>query len=268
VLVWGAVAWGVVVAGLAVWAVGHGAATVPEQRTAGQALPAFRAAVGQLFAAAAGPGRAVVLGGLQVETGCRVTPVRHGVALSRDVTVYVRAGDQRGDIEAIAGALPAGYKTKVTPSQGGTHFSLHADAGNFIGIDMDADVGDSALTIEVSSGCRPVGDAGVDRGDPRLGAAPAALQAVLTLLGAPDAAAPGGGVTVQAVDCPGGGAAGTYSVGGISAPKDWRKRLGVVASGTAVVRADPTRWAYRAGDDSVVVVSDGNGLRVSVSSHC
>lgn len=286
-LVWGAVAWGVLVVGLAVWAVGHGAPTVPEQRTAGQALPAFRAAVGNLFAAAAGPGRAVVLGGLQVESGCRVTPVRHGVALTRDVTVYVRAGEQRGDVEAIAAALRASYQARVTPSRGGTRFGLHADAGDFIGIDMEADVGDAALTMQVSSGCRPVGDAGVDRADPRPGAAPGAFEAVLTLLGAPDAAAgadasagapsggPGGapsggpgGVTVQGVACPAGGAAGTYSVGGIKAPGDWRKRLGVLASGAAVVRADPTRWAYRAGEDSVVVVSDGTGLRVSVTSSC
>jgi hypothetical protein len=274
-LVWVVAAWGVVVAGLAVWAVGHGAPTVPEQRTVGEALPPFRAAVGNLFAASAGPGRAVVLGALQVESGCRVTPVRHGVALSRDVTVYVRAGDQRADIEAIAAALPAAYRAQVTASQGGTHFRLHADAGNFIGIDLDADIGDAALTVEVSSGCRPVGDHGVDRSDPRLGPAPAALRAVLTLLRAPDAAGgpaasggTAGGDAAHGVVCPAGGVAGTYSAGAITAPADWRKRLGAVASGTAVVRSDPTRWAYRSGDDSVVVVSDGTGLRVSVSSSC
>jgi hypothetical protein len=304
VLVWVVVAWGVVVAGLAVWAVGHGPATVPEQRTIGQALPAFRAAVGNVFAASTGPGRAVVLGGLQVQSACRVTPVRHGVAVTRDVTVYVRAGEQRADIGAIAAALPGGYRTQVTTSRGGTQFTLHADAGNFIAIDLDADVGDSALTVQVSSGCRPIGDAGVDRADPGVGPAPAALQAVLTLLGASDApaipggvpsgapgvgpsgapdgapsgapggapsGAPGGaqgGVAIQGVDCPRGGTAGTWSVGGVKVPGDWRKRLGAVASGSAVVRSDPTRWAYRSGDDSVVVVSDGTGLRVSVSSSC
>jgi len=295
VLLWGAVAWGVVVAGLAVWAVGHDPATVPEQRTIGESLPTFRAAVGEVYAAAGGPGRAVVLGGLQVQSGCRVTPVRHGVALSRDVTVYVRAGEQHGDIDAIAGALPAGYKTQVTSGRGGTQFALHADAGNFIGVDLDADVGDAALTVRVSSGCRPVGDAGVDRADPGVGAAaPGALQVVLTLLGAPGAASAGGvssdgpggipsenpgggpggassrtgGVTTQAVSCPRGGTAGTWSVGGLKAPPDWRKRLASVASGSAVVRSDPTRWAYRAGGDSVVVVDDGTGLRVSVSTAC
>jgi hypothetical protein len=268
VLLWVVVAWGVVVAGLAAWGVWHEPATVPEQRTVEQALPAFRAAVGNLFAAAGGPGRAVVLGGLQVESGCRVTPVRHGVALTRDVTVYVRAGEQRADIEAIAAGLPGGYKTQVTAGRGGTQFALHADAGSFIAVDLQADVGDSALTVEVSSGCRPVGGDGVDRADPGVGPAPAALQAVLTLFGVPGRASAPGGVTVQGVGCPRGGTAGTWSVGGVKAPGDWRKRLGAVASGSAVVRSDPTRWAYRTGDDSVVVVSDGTGLRVSVSSSC
>jgi hypothetical protein len=264
VLVAVVVVWGVVVAGLAAWAIGHEPATVPEQRTIGQALPAFRAAVGSVFAAAGGPGRAVVLDELQVKTGCRVTPVRHGVAVTRDVTVYVRAGEQRGDIEAIAAALPAGYRAQVTSSQGGTSFALHADAGSFIAVDLQADVGDAALTVEVTSGCRPVGDAGVDKNDPVAGPAPAALGAVLTLLGAPDAT----GVTTQAVSCPKGATAATYTVGGVKAPGDWRKRLGSVASGTAVVRSDPTRWAYRAGDVSVVVVSDGTGLRVNASTAC
>ncbi|MFI6075097.1 hypothetical protein ACIA5C_26405 [Actinoplanes sp. NPDC051343] len=263
-LLWVAVVWGVVVAGLAAWGVWHEPATVPEQRTVGQALPAFRAAVGSLFAAAGGPGRALVLGDLQVRSGCRVTPVRHGVALTREVTVYVRAGEQRADIEAIAAALPAGYQAQVTAGRGGTQFALHADAGSFIAVDLDADVGDSALTIEVSSGCRPVGGGGVDQADPGAAPTPAALETVLTLLGAADAPK----VTTQAVDCPRGGTAGTWSVGGVKAPGDWRKRLGAVASGSAVVRSDPTRWAYRAGGDSVVVVSDGTGLRVSVSTSC
>jgi hypothetical protein len=264
VLLWVVVAWGVVVAGLAAWAVWHEPPTVPEQRTVGEALPAFRAAVGNVYAAAGGLGRAVVLDGLEVQSGCRVTPVRHGVALTRDVTVYVRAGEQRADVEAIAAGLPAGYRTQVTVGQGGTRYGLHADAGSFIAVDLQADVGDAALTVEVSSGCRPVGGSGVDRADPGAGPAPEALRSVLTLLGAPAAT----GVTTQAVSCPRGGTAGTYSVGGVAAPGDWRKRLGAVASGSAVVRSDPSRWAYRAGGDSVVVVSDGTGLRVVVSTAC
>jgi hypothetical protein len=256
--------WGVAVAGLGLWGVSHEPATVPEQRTVAQAMPAFRLAVGNLFAAAGGPGRAVVLGGLQVQSDCRLTAVRHGVAVRRDVTVYVRAGEQRADIQAIAAALPSSYRAAVTSGEGGTRFALHADAGDFIAIDLDADAGDAALTVQVSSGCRPVGDAGVDRADPSVGPAPAALRSVLTLLGASDAPEP----TKQAVSCPKAGVAGTYAVAGVTAPGDWRKRLGTVASGAAVVRSDPTRWAYRAGSDSVVVVDDGTGLRVSVSTAC
>jgi hypothetical protein len=314
VLLWGVVAWGVVVAGLAVWSVRHSPATVPEQRTIGQAMPELQQAAGVVFAAATGPGRAVVLGEIQVATGCRVTPVRHGDSVSRDVTVYVRAGEQSGDIEAIAAALPARYQVEVTPSRGGTRFELHADAGNFIGIDLDATVGDSALTLRVSSGCRPIGAGGVDRADPAAGPAPEALGEALTALAAPEvasrlrtggpsigtgskpwptnspvppgagillqpsgavpsAAGPlprpsGAGLTVQSVRCPAGGTAGTYTVGGVAAPKEWARRLGRVASGAAAVRSDTGRWAYRTGNDSVVVIDDGQSLRVSASTAC
>jgi hypothetical protein len=263
VLIGVAVAWGVVVAGLAVWSVTHSPATVPEQRTIGQAMPDLQRAAGVVFAAAAGPGRAVVLNGLQVASGCRVTPVRHGVSVTRDVTVYVRAGDQRGDVEAIAAALPAGYRVQMTPSQGGTRFTLHADAGNFIGIDMDTTVGDSSLTLRVSSGCRPLGAGGVDRADPSAAPAPAVLGATLEALGAA-----ADGVTVQSVGCPGGGTAGTYTVGGVKAPGDWPRRVAALASGAGVVRSDTSRRAFRTGNDSVVVVSDGHHLRVSASSAC
>jgi hypothetical protein len=266
VLVGVAVAWGVVVAGLAVWSVKHSPATVPEQRTIGQAMPELQQAAGVVFAAAGGPGRAVVLDGLQVASGCRVTPVRQGVSVTRDVTVYVRAGEQRGDIEAIAAALPARYRVQVTPSRGGTRFVLHADAGNFIGIDMDATVGDSSLTLRLSSGCRPVGAGGVDRADPSAGPPPARLNDTLAALGAPESAA--ARVTVQSVGCPDGGTAGTYAVGGVAAPGDWPRRLAAEESGAIVVRSDTSRRAFRTGNDSVVVVSDGHNLRVSVSTAC
>ncbi len=272
VLLWVVVAWGVVVAGVAVWSVGHSPATVPEQRTIGQAMPELQQAAGAAFAAAAGPGRAVVLGELQVASGCRVTPVRRGDSVTRDVTVYVRAGEQGGDIAAIAAALPARYQVELTPSRGGTQFTLHADAGNFIGIDMTATVGDAALTLRVSTGCRPIGDGGVNRADPSAGPAPAALGAALTALDAPETAtrpgSGGAGVTVQSVRCPAGGTAGTYTIDGVATPKDWAQRLGRVASGAAVVRSDTGRWAYRTGNDSVVVVNGGPSLRISASTAC
>jgi hypothetical protein len=152
---------------------------------------------------------------------------------------------------------------QVTPSRGGTRWALHADAGNFIGIDMDTSVGDSSFTLRVSSGCRPVGAGGIDRSDPSAGPAPAVLRTTLDALGGTAEA-----VTVHTVGCPDGGTAGTYTVSGLAAPGDWPRRLAPVASGAAVVRADTSRRAFRTGNDSVLVVSDGHTLRVSASTAC
>ena len=126
----GAVAWGVVVAGVAVWSVGHSPATVPEQRTIGQAMPELQQAAGVVYAAASGPGRAVVLGGLQVATGCRVTPVRHGDLgqPGRD-RLCAGGGAERGhpgDRGGAAGPLSgpgdapagAGHGSSCTPTRG------------------------------------------------------------------------------------------------------------------------------------------------------
>jgi hypothetical protein len=135
----------------------------------------------------------VVLDGLQVASGCRLTPVRHGVSVTRDVIVYVRTGEQASAIEAIAAALPVGYRVKVTPSQGRTRFALHADAGDFIGIDTDTDVGEPSFSLRLSTGCRPVGAGGVDRADPSATPAPAALGAALAALRAPGAVGRAGG---------------------------------------------------------------------------
>jgi hypothetical protein len=41
-----------------------------------------------------------------------------------------------------------------------------------------------------------------------------------------------------------------------------------VTGGATVVRADPDGWAYRTGNDSVVVVADGPRLRVSATTAC
>lgn len=285
-------AWIVVLAGLALWSVRHDPATVPEQRDINQVLPELQRAVGVVFGAAGGPGRAVVLGDLKIAQDCRVTPVRRGVVATRDVSVYVRTGAARADVEAIAAALPASYRVDVSLGRGGTRFALHADAGNFIGIDTSADVGSRVLTLRASSECRPFGATAIDRADPVAGPAPAALKAVLTALGAgtpspagasaqpsvgpgataatPSAAAgTGPGLeTVQAVACTGGGTAGTYAVDGLVAPEDLGRSLREVVSGAAVIQSDPTGWAYRTGNDSVVVEAGNGRLRVSASTSC
>ncbi|MET0417544.1 MAG: hypothetical protein ABW022_16145 [Actinoplanes sp.] len=248
--------WIVVLAGLAVWSVGSSPPTVPEQRDIAQALPKLQEATGTVFAAAGGPGRAVVLGGLAMAEGCRITGVRDGVLAVRDIVVHVRAGEARTALEAIAAALPAGYAADVATSRGGTEVSLHADAGNFIGIDADAKTAAQAVTFRVSTGCRPLGaEASVT--EPSAGSAPEALAAVLAKVGAADGAA-----VVSAVNCPAGGAAATYAVDEIAAPADLERRL------TGSIRNGPDVWAYRTGNDSVVVTREDSRLRVEVSTGC
>ena len=284
------VAWMVVVAGLAVWSVRRDPATVPEQRDIAQALPELQRAAGVVFAAAGGPGRAVLLGDLKVSRDCQITPVRAGVIAARDVTVYVRAGEVRAGIEAIAAALPKSYRASLSIGRGATEYALHADAGNFIGIDADLNAGEQALTLAVSSGCRPLVSGELDRSDPAAGPAPAALGAVLAALGASgtpsgsdvspapsttvspslsgatSSAAPG--VAAQAVACPRGGTTGTYTVDGVAAPADLGGSLRGVLSGASVIWSGANGWAYRTGDDSVVVQVDGKRLRVSASTAC
>jgi hypothetical protein len=272
------VAWILVVAGAGVWSVGHERASVPEQRDIGQALPELQKAAGVVFAAAGGPGRAIELGDLALAKGCRVTPVRAGVAAVREVTVQVRSGEAHSALEAIAEGLPGGYRADVSAGRGGTEFSLHADAGNFIGIDSAVKATAPALTLRVSSGCRPLGSHGLDRADPAARAVPGSLNAVLAALGAQPVAFPstgaaasaGSGITaaVRAVACPDGRVAGTFVADGVAAPGDLVPRLRRVSSDADVVRDDDSVHAFRIGDDSVVVVPDGSRLRVSVSTPC
>ncbi|MET0422797.1 MAG: hypothetical protein ABW046_02910, partial [Actinoplanes sp.] len=170
-------AWIVVVAGLGVWSVRHEPATVPEQRNISQAVPELQKAAGVTLAAAGGPGRAVVLEDLRYAEDCDVTPVRTGVIATRDVTLQVAEGGARAALDAVAAALPERYQALVAGGRGGTRFSLHAVAGNFLVIDSSADAGTRVLRLRLSTGCRPLGDETTDPEGPAAGAVPGALTA-------------------------------------------------------------------------------------------
>jgi hypothetical protein len=254
--------WIAVVGVLGTWSVWHSPATVPEQRDIAQAVPELQRAAGVAYAAADGDGRVVVLGELELIGDCRITPVRHGYVAARDLTVYVREGDARAILDAIAGALPADYRAEVSESRGGTRLGMHADAGNFIGIDTALDATAKAITLRLTSGCRPGPVSAVDKRDPAAAAAPAELATVLTGLGA-KAPAP----QVRAVACPDGGVAAGYTVE-VPPPAELANRMRTVSAGAAVVRSDDAAWAYRRNGVSVVVVPDGEQVRVSVSTGC
>ena len=256
------VGWIVVVAGLATWSVWHSPATVPEQRDIAQAVPELQRAAGVVYAAASGDKRVVVLGDLELIGDCRITPVRHGFVAARDLTVYVREGDAKNVLDAIADALPAGYGAGVAETRGGTRLGLHADAGNFIGIDTSAEATAKSFTLRLSSGCRPGPESDANQADPVAGAAPGLLATVADGLG------PAGTPQVRSVVCPDGGVAASYSVE-VPKPGELARRMQALAAGAEIVRSDADVWAYRKGSDSVVVAVPSEGkLRVSVSTGC
>ncbi|MEU8815866.1 hypothetical protein [Actinoplanes sp. NPDC048796] len=254
-------AWIVVVAALAVWSVGHERATVPEQRAIALAVTDLQRAAGALVAAAEGPGRAVVLGELELVDGCRVTPVREGVAGARDVTVHVPRGELRTTMESISKALPGGYRTELGEGRGGTRLSFHSDAGDFIGIDGTAEATAQVLTLRLSTGCRPRSD-DLDRRDPPAGSAPALFQRTVQALGQGDTP------ETFAALCPNKSVVATYVAAGVPMSKDLAAALATVTDGAEVIRADKSVRAYRVGPDSLVVSPDGDLLKVSVTTAC
>ncbi|MFI5895306.1 hypothetical protein ACIA5D_34920 [Actinoplanes sp. NPDC051513] len=253
--------WIVVLAVLGTWSVWHSPASVPEQRDIAEAVPELQQAAGVVYAAAGKGGQVVVLGKLELIGDCRITPVRHGYMAARDLTVYVRQGEAETALEGIADALPSAYRAGVAVTRGGTRVGIHADAGNFIGIDSAADAVTKVVTLRLTSGCRPGPVERADKGDPAAGATPAEMTAVLHALGSE------GTPEVRAVDCPGGGVAGSYTVD-VPQPRNWQTLLRVAAGGAEIVRSDDGVWAYAKGSESVVVVSDGEKLRVSVNTGC
>jgi hypothetical protein len=257
------VAWIVVVTGLGLWSVRRDPATVPEQRDLAAALPVLERATGAVLAAASGDGRVVVLGPLRIATDCRLTPVRAGAEATRDVTVHVPAGRALPVLETIASRLPADYAAEAGASSGGKRVGLQADAGGFVAIDAAADAGTQVLTIRSATGCRPPGDAPLtEPADVPAATTPPALWAVAEALGAPPRA------SVREVSCPDRKTARTYTVDGVPAPRDLGGTLRRAVSGATVVRAEPAAWAYRTGDDSVVVTRQDDRLRVTVTTLC
>jgi hypothetical protein len=255
-------AWALILGIVAIWSAAHDPPTVPEQRTVAEALPVLQRATGAVLAAAAGPGRAVVLGRTKLADGCRITPVRDGVEATRDVTMYVQAGQARPALDAVAKGLPAGYRARVARIGSGARVGLQADAGSYVAVYADTLANAQVVTVEVATGCRPPAGTALDLGEPQTGAPPIGFTAALRALGV------AGETTTTAVRCPGGGVAATYTVERGSAPADVGRSLQPALGGATVVRADPDGWAYRTGSDSVVVLRDGTALHVSATTPC
>jgi hypothetical protein len=241
-----------------------GAPTVREQRSIAEASPVADRAVGELVAAAAvDPDVAVELPPRRLSTGCRLTPIRSGASLERDVVLRTTGADGPGLLERIAQRLPAGYRAGARRVDG--DLRLRADAGEFVAI-AGQPSGPGTVTISVTTGCRPASPK--FRSDEPLIGLPAD-QAVDRVLGALGGPAAGRWQRVSA-PCPGGGQAyGVHAVAPGTPPASLTDALRPVAGATAVVVTDQAgRYAYRAGPLSVLVEATDGEIRVAATTGC
>lgn len=256
------VVWALVIAGFAIWSVRKDPPTVPEQRDIAEALPVLQKTVGVLFSVADGPDRVLVIGDVEFDQDCALTPVRAGVEATRDVTVHVRADQAPATLDAIAAALPAGWAAAVRRVSSGNRHVMRADAGEFVGVQATADLNSTVFTLRASTGCRPLAG-GVDL-DP-VEQPGAGLEAVLKAIGAPV----GSPATRSDVACPAGGkTASTVVAEGLPVPGDIGRAVQPLVAGAVVVQADPHSWAFRSGDQGIVVSDRDGEARVSITSGC
>jgi hypothetical protein len=161
-LIVGAVAWALLLTGVAFWSARHDAATIREQRSIGQATPVVDTAVGRLVAAA-GPQAVVDFTPRRLSTGCRLTEARRGASLERDVRIFVPPAQTAARLDALAERLPGAYRARVRHAASGEE-TMRADAGDFVGV-RGIVTAPGVIAVTVSTGCRPP-DGAVPRDDP------------------------------------------------------------------------------------------------------
>jgi hypothetical protein len=242
------VAWGLLLAGLAIWSVRHDPPTVGDQSPLSDAVPIARAAVGDLVAAA-GPAAVPVVSADQVEPGCRITPLRRGTTFSTGVRFYTPDG--AGLLNRLAARLPASYDTVASTT------ALRADAGGFVFVRGRATT-PGLVQLTVTTGCRPADVAFAAASSPLSGEPPRVLSAlgVATVERGAVAVAP----------CPSGGTVTTaQAVGHGTPPAGLGAALG---SGATAVFESPSTYAFRRGPYAYAVTVMGDEIRAAVTSGC
>ncbi|MFC4146485.1 hypothetical protein ACFO0M_09480 [Micromonospora mangrovi] len=259
-LVAATVLWAVLLAVLTWFSIRDDPPTVREQRSLAEAGPVTDRAVGELLAAAGDGGAARLLPDV-LRTGCRITPMEDGAALTRGVEVLLPGDDARGLLQRVADRLPASWRAGVETTGDGP--VLRADAGEFVAVEGHA-TGADRVRFTAATGCRPVGDGYrplAGGGGPETDQATALLRAW---------GGPAGQVDHVAAACPGGATARTARAE--SAPAADRPSLAdalAAARGGAVgVRATPEVYAWRAAGTSVVAERVDDRIRVTVTTGC
>jgi hypothetical protein len=258
-----AVAWALALGVLAYVSVSNDPPTVRDQRSIGEARPIVDRAVGEL-AVAAGSDGVLSISGYEVTGGCRITPVRPGQTLERDVTIYTGESDGPALLDRIADRLPRSYEADVRHAK--EQDTLRADAGEFVSV-RGSVTAPGVVILTVGTGCRPTAPLGVDVPTPGDEDRRVADRMLAALGGTLDE------VTVAEAPCPTGGTVRTVAATGprAGAGKPLREVLvplfGSAQAGPALVdTAD--RFAYR-GDEAMVAVDvEDATLDAAVTTPC
>ncbi|WP_345512818.1 hypothetical protein [Phytohabitans houttuyneae] len=259
-----AVAWAVAIGVLAYVSVRNDPPTVRDQRTTGEARPLVDRAVGEL-AVAAGSDAVLSISGYEVTGGCRITPLRSGETLERDVTIYTSQTDGPALLDRIADRLPSSYEAGVRHGQ--EHDTLRADAGEFVSV-RGGVTAPGVVILTVGTGCRPPAPLGVEAPAPTDEDRRIADRMLVALGGTLD------GVAVAEAPCPTGGTVRTVRAEGSrsGAGKPLREVLvplfGSAQAGPALL--DTTdRYAYRADEAQVAVDAGAEGaLDATLTTPC
>jgi hypothetical protein len=253
----GGTAWAALLIGLGGYATGDDPPTIRDQRPVAEALPVVHRVAGQVLAAA-GPGRVAEFRPLRAD-GCRITPSRDGRRLTRDILVHTDPSAAPGVLDAVAAALPPAWDASVWHHRDGTDHQLSADAGEFVGVEGAVEQDGALVRLQITTGCRPLDGATVPGASP---AEPGAdLDRVVQAVGAVPAA-----TTADTLPCPSGPPARSVTVDAAPAPADLGTGLRVLAP--AVVRAEPTVYAWRTGPSSIVVTAADGRIRASATTGC
>jgi hypothetical protein len=249
--------WAIVLAAVAYASVRRGDATVRDQSNLTEARPVVDRAVGELAAAA---GSAVVLhiSGYDLERGCRITPVRSGAKLTREVTIYTREADGPGLLDQIVKALPAGYDARARHTD--KAHALRADAGDFVAI-RGSITSPGVVSLSVETGCRPAGDIALTEPS----ADRSVINPIVSAFGATAEA-----VTAAEAPCPNGGTVRTVRAEGTPStpPTSLADPLRPLTTGATVIVNSPDRFAYRTSQAAVSVDAEGGELSIAATTGC
>jgi hypothetical protein len=149
------VAWLVVLAAAAGWALWRGAPTAREQTTMVDAAPVMTRVQAELAAAASADGLAVVALSQVERSACDVSVARRGVRFQAPVLAFVPPGTEQALLQRIADRLPPSYEAHL---RAGTVPRLVADAGLWVAVAGSVVAPGQVRLVADTGACRVLAD--------------------------------------------------------------------------------------------------------------